>query len=77
MHLVVQDIECTVSSMSAGNLIKPPVCFQPQKKTNGAPNGFYGEIDWDRYVSKAWNRITIIIENNVYNENNNVSAEAE
>ncbi|XP_059427016.1 SH3-containing GRB2-like protein 3-interacting protein 1 isoform X11 [Carassius carassius] len=20
-----------------------------QKKTNGAPNGFYGEIDWDRY----------------------------
>ncbi|KTG45213.1 hypothetical protein cypCar_00037225 [Cyprinus carpio] len=21
----------------------------PQKKTNGAPNGFYGEIDWDRY----------------------------
>ncbi|XP_052455557.1 SH3-containing GRB2-like protein 3-interacting protein 1 isoform X4 [Carassius gibelio] len=23
----------------------------PQKKTNGAPNGFYGEIDWDRYNS--------------------------
>lgn len=23
-----------------------------QKKTNGAPNGFYGDIDWDRYVSK-------------------------
>ncbi|KAG7487629.1 hypothetical protein MATL_G00025560 [Megalops atlanticus] len=22
-----------------------------QKKTNGAPNGFYGEIDWDRYNS--------------------------
>lgn len=22
-----------------------------QKKANGAPNGFYGEIDWDRYVS--------------------------
>ncbi|XP_053739936.1 SH3-containing GRB2-like protein 3-interacting protein 1 [Synchiropus splendidus] len=21
------------------------------KKTNGAPNGFYGEIDWDRYAS--------------------------
>ncbi|XP_076151430.1 SH3-containing GRB2-like protein 3-interacting protein 1 [Alosa pseudoharengus] len=21
------------------------------KKTNGAPNGFYGEIDWDRYNS--------------------------
>uniref|UniRef100_A0A672LMZ2 SH3GL interacting endocytic adaptor 1 n=1 Tax=Sinocyclocheilus grahami TaxID=75366 RepID=A0A672LMZ2_SINGR len=24
---------------------------KPQKKTNGAPNGFYGEIDWDRYNS--------------------------
>ncbi|XP_067230697.1 SH3-containing GRB2-like protein 3-interacting protein 1 isoform X13 [Chanodichthys erythropterus] len=23
----------------------------PQKKTNGAPNGFYGEIDWERYNS--------------------------
>ncbi|XP_049335177.1 SH3-containing GRB2-like protein 3-interacting protein 1 isoform X15 [Astyanax mexicanus] len=23
----------------------------PPKKTNGAPNGFYGEIDWDRYNS--------------------------
>ncbi|XP_031430880.1 SH3-containing GRB2-like protein 3-interacting protein 1 isoform X3 [Clupea harengus] len=23
----------------------------PQKKTNGAPNGFSGEIDWDRYNS--------------------------
>ncbi|XP_053088118.1 SH3-containing GRB2-like protein 3-interacting protein 1 isoform X7 [Pangasianodon hypophthalmus] len=23
----------------------------PQKKSNGAPNGFYGEIDWDRYNS--------------------------
>ncbi|TVK90648.1 SH3-containing GRB2-like protein 3-interacting protein 1 [Bagarius yarrelli] len=22
-----------------------------QKKSNGAPNGFYGEIDWDRYNS--------------------------
>lgn len=22
-----------------------------QKKSNGAPNGFYAEIDWDRYVS--------------------------
>ncbi|KAF7705994.1 hypothetical protein HF521_019248 [Silurus meridionalis] len=21
------------------------------KKANGAPNGFYGEIDWDRYNS--------------------------
>ncbi|KAL6104219.1 sgip1 [Pungitius sinensis] len=21
------------------------------KKANGAPNGFYGEIDWDRYAS--------------------------
>lgn len=27
------------------------VVLQAQKKTNGAPNGFYGEIDWDRYVS--------------------------
>uniref|UniRef100_A0A8C3DSR2 SH3-containing GRB2-like protein 3-interacting protein 1 n=1 Tax=Corvus moneduloides TaxID=1196302 RepID=A0A8C3DSR2_CORMO len=25
--------------------------FPLQKKTNGAPNGFYAEIDWDRYVS--------------------------
>lgn len=56
--------------MSGGNLIKPPVCFQPQKKSNGAPNGFYGEIDWDRYVSKTWTWITITIQNNV------VSAEA-
>ncbi|XP_029683859.1 SH3-containing GRB2-like protein 3-interacting protein 1 isoform X3 [Takifugu rubripes] len=24
---------------------------EPQKKSNGAPNGFYGEIDWDRYNS--------------------------
>ncbi|XP_062854125.1 SH3-containing GRB2-like protein 3-interacting protein 1 isoform X2 [Trichomycterus rosablanca] len=24
---------------------------QTQKKSNGAPNGFYGEIDWDRYNS--------------------------
>uniref|UniRef100_A0A3Q3LIA6 SH3GL interacting endocytic adaptor 1a n=1 Tax=Mastacembelus armatus TaxID=205130 RepID=A0A3Q3LIA6_9TELE len=23
----------------------------PQRKTNGAPNGFYGDIDWDRYNS--------------------------
>ncbi|KAI5628257.1 SH3-containing GRB2-like protein 3-interacting protein 1 isoform X8, partial [Silurus asotus] len=23
----------------------------PPKKSNGAPNGFYGEIDWDRYNS--------------------------
>ncbi|MED6281342.1 SH3-containing GRB2-like protein 3-interacting protein 1 [Ameca splendens] len=22
-----------------------------QKKTNGAPNGFYGDIDWERYNS--------------------------
>ncbi|KAF7663958.1 hypothetical protein LDENG_00193990 [Lucifuga dentata] len=22
-----------------------------QRKTNGAPNGFYGDIDWDRYNS--------------------------
>ncbi|NWI43795.1 SGIP1 protein, partial [Picathartes gymnocephalus] len=25
------------------------------KKTNGAPNGFYAEIDWDRYVRKFLN----------------------
>uniref|UniRef100_A0AAQ6IRU1 AGC-kinase C-terminal domain-containing protein n=1 Tax=Anabas testudineus TaxID=64144 RepID=A0AAQ6IRU1_ANATE len=25
--------------------------FLSQKKANGAPNGFYGEIDWDRYAS--------------------------
>ncbi|XP_042559630.1 SH3-containing GRB2-like protein 3-interacting protein 1 [Clupea harengus] len=24
---------------------------EKSKKTNGAPNGFYGEIDWDRYTS--------------------------
>uniref|UniRef100_A0A8C9V332 SH3GL interacting endocytic adaptor 1 n=1 Tax=Scleropages formosus TaxID=113540 RepID=A0A8C9V332_SCLFO len=24
---------------------------QPQKRTNGAPNGFHGEIDWERYNS--------------------------
>uniref|UniRef100_A0A3Q3AYA4 SH3GL interacting endocytic adaptor 1a n=1 Tax=Kryptolebias marmoratus TaxID=37003 RepID=A0A3Q3AYA4_KRYMA len=28
-----------------------PVLFQSQKRTNGAPNGFYGDIDWDRYNS--------------------------
>lgn len=39
--------------MSGGTLIKAPVSFQSQKKSNGAPNGFYGEIDWDRYVSKS------------------------
>lgn len=32
------------------NSVFPPFCYQ--KKANGAPNGFYGEIDWDRYVSK-------------------------
>ncbi|CAL8252526.1 unnamed protein product [Merluccius merluccius] len=25
--------------------------YQSQKKTNGAANGFYGEIDWERYNS--------------------------
>ncbi|NXY83528.1 SGIP1 protein, partial [Alcedo cyanopectus] len=40
---------------------KPPCNSKPEsvreggknnlKKTNGAPNGFYAEIDWDRYVS--------------------------
>uniref|UniRef100_A0A3Q2YM19 SH3GL interacting endocytic adaptor 1 n=1 Tax=Hippocampus comes TaxID=109280 RepID=A0A3Q2YM19_HIPCM len=28
-----------------------PCCHFVQKKTNGAPNGFYGEFDWDRYAS--------------------------
>lgn len=28
--------------------------FPFQKKTNGAPNGFYAEIDWERYVSVPW-----------------------
>nr|XP_017212130.1 SH3-containing GRB2-like protein 3-interacting protein 1 isoform X3 [Danio rerio] len=30
---------------------EPQEIESPQKKTNGAPNGFYGEIDWDRYNS--------------------------
>ncbi|XP_042614274.1 SH3-containing GRB2-like protein 3-interacting protein 1 isoform X5 [Cyprinus carpio] len=30
---------------------EPQDTESPQKKTNGAPNGFYGEIDWDRYNS--------------------------
>lgn len=29
------------------------VSDQSQKKTNGAANGFNGEIDWERYVSKS------------------------
>lgn len=37
------------------------LCSQSQKKTNGAPNGFYGDIDWDRYVSKRLTEIIIII----------------
>uniref|UniRef100_A0A3Q3VYQ7 MHD domain-containing protein n=1 Tax=Mola mola TaxID=94237 RepID=A0A3Q3VYQ7_MOLML len=43
--------EYTVQSLSTGILIKLSLCFQSQKKTNGAPNGFYGDIDWDRYNS--------------------------
>ncbi|KAF7202671.1 transcript variant X2 [Nothobranchius furzeri] len=31
--------------------IKPSLFSQSQKRTNGAPNGFYGDIDWDRYNS--------------------------
>lgn len=42
-------------------LNQTPVSFQSQKKSNGAPNGFYGEIDWDRYVSEACTWITVII----------------
>ncbi|XP_030647539.1 SH3-containing GRB2-like protein 3-interacting protein 1, partial [Chanos chanos] len=30
---------------------EPQEIESSQKKTNGAPNGFYGEIDWDRYNS--------------------------
>lgn len=33
--------------------------FYSQKKANGAPNGFYGEIDWDRYVSKSLRMLII------------------
>uniref|UniRef100_A0A671W0S6 SH3GL interacting endocytic adaptor 1 n=1 Tax=Sparus aurata TaxID=8175 RepID=A0A671W0S6_SPAAU len=43
--------EYTVPSPSGGILIKTFLCSQSQKKTNGAPNGFYGDIDWDRYNS--------------------------
>lgn len=32
----------------------PSLRSQSQKRTNGTPNGFYGDIDWDRYVSKCW-----------------------
>lgn len=35
--------------------------FYSQKKANGAPNGFYGEIDWDRYVSKPLRKLIIHI----------------
>ncbi|XP_029938477.1 SH3-containing GRB2-like protein 3-interacting protein 1 isoform X2 [Salarias fasciatus] len=30
---------------------EPQEVESSQKKTNGAPNGFYGDIDWDRYNS--------------------------
>lgn len=43
--------------MSGRTLIKPPFSFQSQRKSNGAPNGFYGEIDWDRYVSKVGSQL--------------------
>lgn len=46
--------ECTVHYfifIVRGVLVLPFLSPQSQKKTNGAPNGFYGEIDWDRYVS--------------------------
>lgn len=38
--------------MSDGVFNEPSFSSQSQKKTNGAPNGFYGDIDWDRYVNK-------------------------
>uniref|UniRef100_A0A087XXZ5 SH3GL interacting endocytic adaptor 1 n=1 Tax=Poecilia formosa TaxID=48698 RepID=A0A087XXZ5_POEFO len=37
--------------MSGGILIKQLLSSQSQKKTNGAPNGFYEDIDWERYNS--------------------------
>uniref|UniRef100_A0A3B5LPJ9 SH3GL interacting endocytic adaptor 1a n=1 Tax=Xiphophorus couchianus TaxID=32473 RepID=A0A3B5LPJ9_9TELE len=41
-----------VSNSQCRILIKQLLSSQSQKKTNGAPNGFYGDIDWERYVSK-------------------------
>ncbi|KAM7409739.1 hypothetical protein PAMA_001298 [Pampus argenteus] len=41
---VVQNV-CTSVSV----LLNHYLSSQSQKKTNGAPNGFYGDIDWDRY----------------------------
>lgn len=49
---VVQNVCTTVFSVSGGAFGESLFSFQSQKKTNGAPNGFYGDIDWDRYVSK-------------------------
>uniref|UniRef100_A0A8C4P0L1 SH3-containing GRB2-like protein 3-interacting protein 1 n=1 Tax=Dicentrarchus labrax TaxID=13489 RepID=A0A8C4P0L1_DICLA len=43
--------EYNVLSPSGRTLIKVSLCSQSQKKTNGAPNGFYEDIDWDRYNS--------------------------
>lgn len=40
-----------LSSMYIKRSFKWTILFLLQKKANGAPNGFYGEIDWDRYVS--------------------------
>ncbi len=37
--------------------------FYSQKKANGAPNGLYSEIDWDRYVSKS---LRMLIIHNVF-----------
>uniref|UniRef100_A0A3B4UHU0 SH3GL interacting endocytic adaptor 1 n=1 Tax=Seriola dumerili TaxID=41447 RepID=A0A3B4UHU0_SERDU len=43
--------EYTVPPVSGRFLIILSLSYQSQKKTNGAPNGFYGDIDWDRYNS--------------------------
>uniref|UniRef100_A0A8C4IS55 SH3-containing GRB2-like protein 3-interacting protein 1 n=1 Tax=Dicentrarchus labrax TaxID=13489 RepID=A0A8C4IS55_DICLA len=44
-------VKYNVLSPSGRTLIKVSLCSQSQKKTNGAPNGFYEDIDWDRYNS--------------------------
>uniref|UniRef100_A0A3B4WKN7 SH3GL interacting endocytic adaptor 1 n=1 Tax=Seriola lalandi dorsalis TaxID=1841481 RepID=A0A3B4WKN7_SERLL len=43
--------EYTLPPVSGRFLIILSLSYQSQKKTNGAPNGFYGDIDWDRYNS--------------------------
>lgn len=43
---------CCIGFLLGEILVKRFLSSCSQKKTNGAPNGFYGDIDWDRYVSK-------------------------